>query len=97
MANCSSNPITTPSAAVLRRRFDGDSPVDLGNGIGAGDFGIHELSFKRSFDRDPRETPKPTILTRLIHSGGDGITKPPTIDDKAFAAVDSEWRTARDP
>jgi hypothetical protein len=26
------------------------------------------------------------MLTSLIHSGGDGMTKPPTIDDKAFAA-----------
>jgi hypothetical protein len=24
------------------------------------------------------------------------MTKPPTIDDKALAAVDSEWRTARE-
>jgi hypothetical protein len=30
------------------------------------------------------------------HSGGDGMTKPPTIDDRALAAVDSEWRTARE-
>jgi hypothetical protein len=30
------------------------------------------------------------------HSGVDGMTKPPTIDDRALAAVDSEWRTARE-
>jgi hypothetical protein len=30
------------------------------------------------------------------HSGVDGMTKPLTIDDRALAAVDSEWRTARE-
>jgi hypothetical protein len=28
--------------------------------------------------------------------GSDGVKKPPTISDKALAAVDSEWRTARE-
>jgi hypothetical protein len=32
----------------------------------------------------------------MPHSGIDGMKKPSTINDKALAAVDGEWRTARE-
>jgi hypothetical protein len=38
----------------------------------------------------------PQYWRRQFISWGTVMTTPPTVDDKALAAVDSEWRTARE-